>query len=775
MVIKVKYNGEWVKIPYLSTGGDSGIGYVEEAPKNGQQYTRKDGAWTVLNIPNVNADWNAVEGDAQILNKPTLATVATSGQYSDLTGIPSLSNVATSGSYNDLSDKPTIITSEEVDQKINTAVGSVYRVKGTVANYAALPTTDVVVGDVYNLEDTGANYVATSTTPTWDKLSETVDLSAYSTTAQNDEKYQPKGNYSTSFADEEDITVDENNLLKFKDKEYSPKDYSGMGRKVLRKHYVNGVNTLTQHMINKPNTIYVIQYDYCLADQTIEIPENCVLQFDGGSLSNGTIIGATTYILAKLQQIFNKNIILDGVWSNQKAYPEWYGAKRNSDSTIALNCIINNTKFNVIHLQSYVYVVTDTITISRKIIFGNIDSKINHYYGVAATIYNNSNKDTILIQYNKNTQVSDIQLYGIHLEKYGDFIYTGCGIKIVGAGFSSSFFSGVTVLTHEYGFKIELTGSYPGVSLNNILNSTFSQNKINGLYIEKIEEGNWWFNVNKFQNCYFLSNGVGGIQINNCWSTEQNEFDTCSFERNGNTLKNIEIPIEKRYGIYFKGGRGYGVSTIKNCYFEYNHSGAPTNVPSATINLQENSNVQADIIIESYLLSIVRNTFNSGLNKIIVIEDGKFSIDINTCDFKDNNYGNPGIILIKNKTDSNINDNSYISIKLNDVPKYSTTGIIQLNNNTYDFSKLGLYIYTPFNNIIKLQNAKTNVSQITHVVNASSNTINIKEIKAVGDSRSRPNGAMDINTIGFRYFDTTIEKPIYWNGTKWVDATGAQV
>jgi Collagen triple helix repeat (20 copies) len=37
-----------------------------------------------------------------------LATVATSGKYSDLTGTPTLATVATSGSYNDLTNKPTI-------------------------------------------------------------------------------------------------------------------------------------------------------------------------------------------------------------------------------------------------------------------------------------------------------------------------------------------------------------------------------------------------------------------------------------------------------------------------------------------------------------------------------------------------------------------------------------------------------------------------------------------------------------------------------------------
>lgn len=115
---------------------------------------------------NVNADWNAESGDAQILNKPT------------------------------------IITEEQVDQKINAAIGSVYRVKGSVANYNSLPTEDVSIGDVYNLEDTGANCVATSTTPDWDKLSETVDLSGYLTKTDAASTYQPKGNYLTSVPEE---------------------------------------------------------------------------------------------------------------------------------------------------------------------------------------------------------------------------------------------------------------------------------------------------------------------------------------------------------------------------------------------------------------------------------------------------------------------------------------------------------------------------------------------------------------------------------------------
>ena len=38
----------------------------------------------------VNSDWNAASGVAQILNKPTLATVATSGDYNDLSNLPTI-------------------------------------------------------------------------------------------------------------------------------------------------------------------------------------------------------------------------------------------------------------------------------------------------------------------------------------------------------------------------------------------------------------------------------------------------------------------------------------------------------------------------------------------------------------------------------------------------------------------------------------------------------------------------------------------------------------
>ena len=48
-------------------------------------------------------------------------------------------------------------------------------------------------------------------------------------------------------------------------------------------------NILTQDMVGKENTHYIIQYDYDLNNAQITIPEGCVLDFQGGSFNNGNV------------------------------------------------------------------------------------------------------------------------------------------------------------------------------------------------------------------------------------------------------------------------------------------------------------------------------------------------------------------------------------------------------------------------------------------------------------------------------------------------------
>lgn len=55
-------------------------------------------------------------------------------------------------------------------------------------------------------------------------------------------------------------------------------------------------NLLTAVMINQPNTIYEIRYDFDLNGYTIEMPEGCTLVFNGGEFTNGAIISNNTKV-----------------------------------------------------------------------------------------------------------------------------------------------------------------------------------------------------------------------------------------------------------------------------------------------------------------------------------------------------------------------------------------------------------------------------------------------------------------------------------------------
>lgn len=161
--------------------------------------------------------------------------------------------------------------------------------------------------------------------------------------------------YITILPDEEDLTKTDkdeqgNVRLKFKDKVYDPENFSGLGRVYLRKNIMEGKNVLLQKMISEPNTIYHIQYDYDLNGETIIIPENCVLKFNGGKLSNGTITYNNTYI-----ENFNKsysNVVVTGTVANPVAFSDWFCPNKDGatdDSAILqnfLNCGKKTLIFN---------------------------------------------------------------------------------------------------------------------------------------------------------------------------------------------------------------------------------------------------------------------------------------------------------------------------------------------------------------------------------------------------------------------------------------------
>ena len=157
--------------------------------------------------------------------------------------------------------------------------------------------------------------------------------------------------------DSEDIVTEVNSAnqtsLKFADKTYNEADYSGLGRIYLRKNVINvedpvtgnivKMNYLTQSMISKENTIYIIQYDYSLNGQTIIMPANCTLKFAGGSFKNGTIqFNQTTFINPKFS-----NVRFTGSILNQQLNIDDFGAIKGDesfDNSVIINDLINLKK-----------------------------------------------------------------------------------------------------------------------------------------------------------------------------------------------------------------------------------------------------------------------------------------------------------------------------------------------------------------------------------------------------------------------------------------------
>ena len=82
-------------------------------------------------------------------------------------------------------------TGSEVQSAITSAVTSVYKYKGAVANQESLPKSDQTVGDVYNVTDTGMNYAWDGTK--WDALGSVTTLETLGVTASATELNYVKG------------------------------------------------------------------------------------------------------------------------------------------------------------------------------------------------------------------------------------------------------------------------------------------------------------------------------------------------------------------------------------------------------------------------------------------------------------------------------------------------------------------------------------------------------------------------------------------------------
>lgn len=178
------------------------------------------------------------------------------------------------------------------------------------------------------------------------------------------------------------------------------------------------------------NSTWVIVENHDLGGNTIILPFNVTLNFQGGGFRNGNIVGNNTKINSNLNKIFNNNS-LSGTWNVKEIYPQWFGALGNGINDDA-SAIQKSIDLANISQSKKVVISKGNYKINQSIILKN---KVQvHGYGVDETnlIWGGVDRGTMV--------KAETQVYYITFEDIG-LIGNNSNGRSIGAdiGFDASF------------------------------------------------------------------------------------------------------------------------------------------------------------------------------------------------------------------------------------------------------------------------------------------------------------------------------------------------
>lgn len=193
-----------------------------------------------------------------------------------------------------------------------------------------------------------------------------------------------KKNTTTVDTVEDDLTMSDG-VLRLADRSSE----AGMGYIILR------TDKTFAEQVTEANTIYEIRYDYDLNNTSITMPSNCMLNFNGGSINNGTLVCNGLSISKK-----SGTAVYTGKYNFANImYAEDYFNESNAQGLAALQAVIDMKPFNseettVIYFASgRLYDWTGTLNLNKKNITltggGTIKGTIR--LGVSKQVYEDEN------------------------------------------------------------------------------------------------------------------------------------------------------------------------------------------------------------------------------------------------------------------------------------------------------------------------------------------------------------------------------------------------
>lgn len=516
-------------------------------------------------------------------------------------------------------------------------------------------------------------------------------------------------------------------------------------------------NILTPAMINQPNTIYEIRYDFDLNGGTINVPENCTLKFEGGSLNNGFI---TNYY--------------------KQICPEMFGAIPNDDfdCTDAINKAAKLAEMTntTLHFSDGIYKVTKTVDFSAINICGNCATIKGYMTDESPIIHIDPRKGQQWSSFDKRTRIIEnliidcnsknnigIKIYGdqqlfsnihiIHVGWLGFYLFGGTGIKITNMYIEGDNNS----LDYSKGMCLMSTDTeVSNLTIQNVATGVIStgSNQFTNVHT-------WGYSTRK--NMYVHLICTGRVTINNWYfdtapSGMISNDDNCDWIiiRNDNILK-----------------RQYLGGCAILCLSEYNGHVISSNVSFFTGEVQKNHTPKCIFI-----------TYKSKFAQKSTILNESIPSDWKLC--TDEDVGNiikfskyNKIIPLIGTWNERPSSKTY-NLKVGQ-PYYATDLYTMLFWQGHYFidplGDIGLHYgdtsrrpdITNTENLYYYDNVLKKLLYGSHGVwrDALGNN---PDLVTKGTTNNRP--TLSNTDEGFEYYDTTLKKKILWNGINWVNVDG---
>ena len=515
------------------------------------------------------------------------------------------------------------------------------------------------------------------------------------------------------------------------------------------------IQATQQSKFNKSNVVYKIVNDIDLGNAVLTIPANCTLDFQGGSFSNGTLVGSNTKIKAEIEKIFGDDIIISGSWNINESYPDWFGVDKTGSTNNSISFSNSILLSNTIKINNGKYLL-DGLDISKPVNIigeGAINTTLILANPIEVHDCNGTSISKLTIEIADNIESLD------YLMK----IYKAFHLTIESCTFYGK--DKVNKGLYSYG---DVQSYYHYINNNRFVNL------VNGVYLSYSSNAATVSN-NEFYLCTncVLIDSSNGCRIEN--NTFQNYVTTAIFldynDYGSNTWGNI---IQ---GNYFEGTPATATADIdfnnktqcrnntilgnKSTYITLPHKHILNCITENTIIETTNSTyryptklpgfVKLQNFEEASLASFATSEF-TGVIAPRVLKSGAIDLRVYVKN-ADGTYTWKSIILSSNTNGNQIN----ISVlNATEITQYAG-GYLQLG---YD-ANIGARRLTVENSTGKIK------------YSADGNNWRYLQETGIGTTANRPStGTIGSGTL---YYDTTLKKYICWNGTSWVNLDGTSL